>query len=278
MNSGDLIASLLYGPMWTYLCVLGRVGPLLAMMPPIVGSSIPNRVKVLLVLSIALVITPLVLQHATPLPPFLLGMVIGLAKELLLGVLLGSAVMLIVTSLQIGGQIISSLASMDVAQAADPTTQETVSVVSQLFSWFAMVLFLLLGGHRVMLGACMDSFTTYPAGGVLAEEHWVLHLHEVLQHSIAIGIRAAAPPAIALLLANFVTALIGRTLPQLNIIAIGFNLNVTVMILVLILSMSSIGWVFQNELVEWVEMTTQLFQDDQSSLTSIRPSEVSRGG
>ena len=80
MSSGDAIASLLYGPMWTFLCVLSRTGPLLAMMPPIQGSSIPNRVKVLLALMIAMVITPLVLVNSTPLPPHLAGVAIGIAK------------------------------------------------------------------------------------------------------------------------------------------------------------------------------------------------------
>jgi len=130
-------------------------------------------------------------------------------------------------------------------------------------------LFLTLGGHRIVLGACLDSFSIYPAGGVLAEEHWLMHLHDLLRHSVSVGMRAAAPPAIALLLANFVTALIGRTLPQLNIMAIGFNINVTVMILVLTMSMASIGWIFQNELVQWIEMTTALFPAG---------NEVARGG
>ena len=91
--------------------------------------------------------------------------------------------------------------------------------------------------------------------------------------------RAAAPPAIALLLANFVTALIGRTLPQLNIMAIGFNINVTIMILVLTMSMESIGWVFQNELVEWIEMTTGMFSSRSAEIAiASRPSEVTHGG
>lgn len=264
----DPIASLLYGPMWTFLCVLSRIGPLLAMMPPLQGSSIPNRIKVLLALSIALAVTPLVMENASDLPGHIIEIVIGLAKELLLGMLFGTSVMLIVTSLQIGGQVISSLASMDVAQAADPTTQETITVISQMFSWVAMALFLTLGGHRVVLGACLDSFQLYPAGKVLAEENWLLHLPDLLLHSVSIGMRAAAPPAIALLLANFVTALIGRTLPQLNIMAIGFSLNVTIMILVLATSIASIGWVFQNELVEWVEGTTSLFLEPTASTTN----------
>ncbi len=279
MSSGDFIASLLYGPMWTFLCVLGRTGPLLAMMPPIQGSSIPNRVKVLLALMIAMSVTPLVMANATPLPAHLAGIVIGLAKELLLGLLFGTAVLMIVTSLQVGGQVISSLASMDVAQAADPTTQETVTVVSQMFSWVAMALFLTLGGHRIVLGACLDSFTVYPAGGIIAEEHWLMHLQDLLRHSISVGMRAAAPPAIALLLANFVTALIGRTLPQLNIMAIGFNINVTIMILVLTMSMASIGWVFQNELVEWIELTTGMFSGPSTEISFAGHSlEVMRGG
>ena len=276
----DPIATLLYGPMWTFLCVLSRTGPLLALMPPLQGSSIPNRVKVLLALSIALAVTPLVMASSTELPSHLIPMVIGLSKELLLGVLYGTSVMMIVTSLQIGGQVISSLASMDVAQAADPTTQETVTVISQMFSWVAMALFLTLGGHRVVLGACLDSFQLYPAGGILAEENWLLHLPDLLLHSVSVGMRAAAPPAIALLLANFVTALIGRTLPQLNIMAIGFSLNVTIMILVLAMSIASIGWVFQNELVEWVERTTNLFLVPSSSdaVSEIGSQETSRGG
>jgi flagellar biosynthetic protein FliR len=80
-------------------------------------------------------------------------------------------------------------------------------------------------------------------------------------------------------LANFVTALIGRTLPQLNIMAIGFNINVTIMILVLTMSMASIGWVFQNELVEWIELTTGMFSGPSTEISFASHSlEVMRGG
>ncbi len=90
-------------------------------MPPLQGVAIPNRVKGLLLIMIAMVMTPVLIEYSTPLPDHLPDLVIGLVKELLLGLLFGTAVMIIVTSLQIGGQVISSLASMDVAQAADPT-------------------------------------------------------------------------------------------------------------------------------------------------------------
>ena len=229
-------------------------------MPPLRGSSIPMRVRALLALMLAVTVTPLVMQTATPVPTSLLLIGIQIAKELLLGVLFGTAIQVVLTGLQFGGQIMSSLASMDIAEAADPANDETISVISQLLSWIAMGLFLVLGGHRQLISCCIDSFTMYPAGAVLAEEFWLMHLPDLLRHSISIGIRAAAPIAIALLMANLITALIGRTLPQMNIMAIGFNVNVLVLLLMLSLSIGTIGWVFQNELAEWIERTTSLFQ------------------
>jgi flagellar biosynthetic protein FliR len=229
------------------------------MMPPLRGSNVPMRVRALLALMLAIAVTPLVADSATQLPNNLLLIGIQIAKEVLLGVLFGTAIQVVLTGLQFGGQIMSSLASMDIAEAADPSNDETTAVLNQLLSWIAMGLFLALGGHRQLIGCCLDSFAHYPAGGVLAEEHWLMHLQDLLHHSVGIGIRAAAPIAIALLMANLVTALIGRTLPQLNIMAIGFNINILVLLISLSLSIGTIGWIFQSELAAWIEKTTHLF-------------------
>ena len=40
-----------------------------------------------------------------------------------------------------------------------------------------------------------------------------------------LGIRAAAPAVTALLLASLILGLVGRTLPQLNVLSMGFGLN-----------------------------------------------------
>jgi flagellar biosynthetic protein FliR len=253
------LTSLLHGPLWTFLCVLSRIGTLLTLMPPLRGSQVPMRVRALLAVMMAAAVTPLVISTSTAMPNSLLVMGIQICKELLLGILFGTAIHVVLTGLQFGGQIMTSLASMDLAEGADPTSEETTSVMNQLLSWIAMALFLLLGGHRQLIACCLDSFAHYPAGGVLVEERWLLHFQDLLTHSIGIGIRAAAPVAISLLIANLVTALIGRTLPQLNIMAIGFNINVLVFLWMLGLSIGGLGWVYQSELAGWIEQLQLLF-------------------
>jgi len=232
---------------------------LLALMPPLLGSAIPMQIRALFAIMLAGCMTPLVMADAAPLPSSLIVMTIQVSKELMLGMLFGSAIQVVITGLQVGGQIMSSLASMDIAESADPMSQETTSVLNQMLSWIAMALFLALGGHRQLLNCCLDSFAYYPAGAVAADEHWLMHVHDLLHHSLSIGIRASAPIAIALLLANLITALIGRTMPQMNIMAIGFGINLSVLLWMLTVSLGSIGWVFQSELASWLERTADLF-------------------
>ncbi len=58
--------------------------------------------------------------------------------------------------------------------------------------------------------------------------------------------------ATALLLSNLITGLLARTLPQLNVLAIGFNINALALLLLLFLAVGGVAWVFQTELSVWL--------------------------
>jgi flagellar biosynthetic protein FliR len=58
---------------------------------------------------------------------------------------------------------------------------------------------------------------------------------------------------VALLLATVVLGLVSRTLPQLNILALGFGLNAVVTFMVLAISVGTIAWLFQEQFEPAVE-------------------------
>ena len=74
-----------------------------------------------------------------------------------------------------------------------------------------------------------------------------------MAESFSLAVRGAAPAMVALLLATVVLGLISRTLPQLNILAIGFGLNAMATFLVLAVSLGTIAWLFQEQLDPAVE-------------------------
>lgn len=254
----DAILSMLSQPLWVFLAVLARISPPLMMTPPTRSTSVPKRVRAFIAITFSALVAPMASTHATPMPGDLLNIAIALANEVILGILLGSIVMLAFASLQLAGQTVGHLAGYDSVTGVDPSGDEEMPVISSMLGWLAMAIFIIIGGHRQLLDCCMESFTHYPIGSVQFQTSWLDELDSVMRHTLVIGIRAAAPMATALLLANLVTGLLARTLPQLNVLAIGFNINALAMLMLLSVSMGGMAWVFQDELSVWLESCTRI--------------------
>lgn len=252
MATGDVLLGLLSQPAWVFITVLARISPPLMMSPPTSSSAVPMRIRALIALGMSALLTPLAFDTAVPMPGDLIHISLAVACEILLGLLLGSVILLAIACLQIAGQSIGHLAGFDLATSADPTSNEEMPVVSNMLGWLSMAILLLVGGHRQLLECCLDSYQRYPAGSVLFEESWLEEIVMITKHTFEIGIRAAAPLATALLLSNLFTGLLARTLPQLNVLAIGFNINALALLTLLFMSLGSVTWVFQHELVVWV--------------------------
>lgn len=249
----DMLVGLLTQPIWVFLTVLARISPALMLSAPTRSSAVPMRFRALLAIGVGALLTPVAYGSARAMPADLLNLTISMASEILLGVLLGSIILLAITCLQVAGQSVGHLAGFDMATAVDPSSDEEMPVISNMLGWLAMAVLLLVGGHRQLLECCLDTYTRYPAGGVLFESSWLEEIVGVLRDTFVIGIRAAAPLATALLLANLVTGLLARTLPQLNVLAIGFNINAMALLVLLFISIGGVTWVFQNELGMWID-------------------------
>jgi flagellar biosynthetic protein FliR len=250
---GDSLVSLLTQPLWVLVILLARISPVLALTPPLNSSGVPMRVRALMIIAVAVLLTPTIQNTAAAMPPDLMHIVIAIVGEILLGVLLGTVVLLAITCLQLAGQAIGYLAGFDFAVSVDPGSSEEIPVLSNLLGLLAMAIWLLMGGHRQLLECALDSFARYPAGAVIFETSWLEELALVLRHTFEVGLRAAAPIAVALLLSNIVTGVLARTLPQLNILSIGFNLNVSALLIVFTIGLGSVTWVYQSELVVWLD-------------------------
>src|SRR5690606_40465510 len=122
-------------------------------------------------------------------------------------------------------------------------------VFSALIQYATLALFVVLGGHRLIVGALLETFVWAPPGQAFYGREFTEVIIGLMTQSFQLGIRAAAPMMIALLLATLVLGLVSRTLPQINVIAVGFGLNSLVTIGGLMLTMGIIAWAFQDPIV-----------------------------
>jgi len=229
-----------------FLFVFARVGGLVVAAPVFGARGAPKYVRLLLAAAVALMIAPVFWSSLAPQTNHTLSLVITLAREVVLGLLLGLALLIVVTGLQIAGRIIGQMSGIALAETVDPDLGTTTPLFGRLFDLVATAVFLLAGGHRQVLAALLDSFAWIEPGGALFSTSLLETLNEVAAHSFLLAIRVSAPVVVALLLATLIVGFVSRAVPQLNSIMLGLSLNAMIAMAVLSVSLGGAAWLFNE--------------------------------
>ncbi len=240
-------------PFVTFTFVLARIGGLVMTAPLFGSQEVPTRIRALLAFALALVITPVEWSTPAPMPANLILYALAMAGELLVGLILGLGVMILLSGVQVAGQVISQMSGMSLADVFNPGFDSEVPVISNLLHLVTLAVFVIIGGHRLLVGALLDTYSSMPVGHAGLPDSLGKLVSSLLTESFSLAVRGAAPSMVALLLATIVLGLISRTLPQLNILAIGFGLNAVVTFLVLAISVGAIAWLFQEQFEPAIE-------------------------
>jgi len=219
----QLLQTMLNLPLLALL--LARVSGLVAFAPFFGSAAIPVSARAFLAFFITVVILPVTSNFVTP-PGDLGGLVIAMAGELMIGLLFGLMISTVFSGLELAGLLLGQQMGISLAQVFDPLFEEEASVLGQLYFWLTMMIFLLLRGHLIVLTALIKSFQTLPPGKLVVDQNVLDGIAGVLQLTFILGLQVSAPIIVAIFLATLALGFIGRTMPQLNILSVGFNLRV----------------------------------------------------
>lgn len=227
-----------------FTLVLSRLSGLM-MTAPIYGSlEVPARVRALLVLALSLLVTPSQLaEHADADTLIGYGMLVG--GELAIGLVLGLGVQILFLAPQVAGQLISQMSGIALADVFNPSLDSEIPVFSQLLYLFSLAIFVVIGGHRLVMAGLLETFNVIPPGQASVFTTFSESFTTLVAQSLELGLRASAPTVTALLLATLIMGLISRTVPQLNVMSLGFGVSAITTLVVLSLSLAGIAWAFE---------------------------------
>ena len=249
-----LLETYLLNQFAVFVLVAARVGGLVATAPIFGSRAAPLTFRAFLVVALSLLITPLFADRPPADPNNMLIFGKYVLNETLLGLLLGVGVTILLNGVQVTGQLIAQIGGTAIADVFDPTLDENVPIYSQMFYFLTLAMFVLLDGHRLTAEALLDTYQWLPPGKALLGESFVGVLTALLSQSFQLGVRAAAPAMTALLIATLVLGLISRTLPQINVIAVGFNISALLSVGILFFSLGAIAWAFPQQTVNALDL------------------------
>lgn len=224
----------------TYALVLARVVGLCLTAPGLVVPGLGWRFRMGLAAMLGAVLFPVVSTQTVSHLDWPNAAWSGLT-EVLTGGLLGWTAGLIVAGARTAGELVAAQAGLSTATLFDPESGEEQTPLGHLYGWIATAAFLAMDGPLALVRALTESYTVIPMGQLMLSRQSATLAFDQLGHALELALRAAAPPAIALVMTGIVVGWLSRTAPSLPFLALSLSLRAGMGILLVLFGLAALA-------------------------------------
>lgn len=224
--------SISLGWLWIFFCATARVSGLMLIAPAFSSPMITARIKIGMVLALALVIC-MGTGVKGEWPENMMLIASGVAVELITGLLLGAGYRIVFAAAGMAGELAGLQMGVGSASIFDPNSGQSASLTEGFFTLAFTVLFLSIDGHHQLLRVLGESYSVVPPGGAWEHMPSLDVLMRGVTDSIGFGCRMAAPIVLPLILLTVAIALISRAFPQANVISLNYGLGMLLGVLLM---------------------------------------------
>ena len=228
--------------------VFARLGAMLMTAPLFSARVIPLHVRIVSVFVLTTLITPLQWQSNSGVDLNSYSVFFHVLANVVIGASLGLTMLILFSGVQVAGSVICRSGQM----ALEPCGNDPVAIegpaASRILQWLALIIFVAMGGHRLMMTALLDSFQSIPLATHLLPERLLQIVVHMVGESFRLAIRIAAPVVTALLASTLAIGLVSRALPQINAFSIGLAINLWSTFWTLFFSLAIVAYLFGDYL------------------------------
>lgn len=206
--------------------ILIRVSAFLFTWPVFSVFSVPRPAKILLAVVLTICLFPVVPHEALTAEMLSLNIVWYVMKEVFVGLCLGFFTRLLFFAVSIAGQLISTSMGLSSGQMFNPALGNQSTTTEQFFTTLATLLFLAINGHHYFLTGLAQSFDVIQISSTGASFALFKDVGAILQMVCIAGIKISAPVMVAIFFLNVAIGIIGRVVPQINVLVTSLPINI----------------------------------------------------
>ncbi len=205
-----------------------RVGAMLAAAPLWNHSAFSRRSRAAFALVVAAAMWPLAPAAALPPDASALATAQAAWTELWLGFALGFGTRIAFAGIALLGELISVQGGLGAASVLDPTSGANSVALASLFQTFGLLVFLAMDGPHLLLRALAGSFAAVPVGAALSVEALAGGIVAGAGLLFELAVRIAAPVTVLMWVVNLGVGILGRFVPQLNLMMLQLPANILI--------------------------------------------------
>ena len=225
------------------LLVSLRIVPTLAFSPPFTLVRVPALVRVALCLALS---AWMVASHPTQTSGVDLdriGLLSIALSELMIGLALALALQLAFAALMTVGRAIDLQAGYAFAVIADPTSRAQMPLIGMIFAYAAAAVFFTTDGPANLLAIWSLSLEHVPLGAAISGDALAI-IGGYISSVFILAFGGGGLVLLILFMIDFSIALVSRTLPQMNVMFLGFQVKALATLVVLPIALAGSAALF----------------------------------
>jgi flagellar biosynthetic protein FliR len=229
------------------ILIILRTSGLLITATVLGDKGIPKLIRVGLVLLLALVLLPALPNIDSFNQVTSVWQLAGLAfNELLIGFVIGLFFRLIFIGILTAGSMVGYQIGFMFATVFDSNMSNQVSIIGRFLYVLAILFFLSINGHHVIINAFADSYQVIPPGGVNDYGSTGELIIKYSAYIFVIALKVASPIMITLFLTDVALGTIAKTMPTMNVFFVGFPIKIGVGLTVMAMSLPLFVYVVEK--------------------------------
>ena len=205
---------------------------------PVFGvETINSHIKVLFATALALVVFPTLKWSPEQMASVQSGFVMLVMREVFLGLSMGFLARFFFFAFRIAGEMVSQGMGLGAAAMFNPSMGGQTSSIEQFYVSMATLFYLCVNGHHFLITGLVESFTWAPAAVLKLNISQFTGVAQMTQEIIELGLRFSAPVVISVLAINLILGVVGKTVPQLNVLVTSFPINIMAGLFLLIITL-----------------------------------------
>ena len=210
-----------------FLLVSLRAGCLLLFCPPWDSRLIPVPVRVISILGLSLVLTPVVSPFLPPFPTSWVAALFLVVREFFLGLGCGLVFRFLFAGVQMAGNLVSVQMGFGMATLLDPQSRARNTLLAELLVLLATLIFLTMDGHHALIRLLSRSFHDVPLQTAFSfPASLITSVSDLGRLMFQLAIRLLAPVLALLFLTQLALGLVARAVPQIQVMLVGFPLTI----------------------------------------------------
>lgn len=231
-----------------FILLFFRFGALFMAVPIFSHNSIPISLKAAMAFFFSIVfyssMPPLAIPITVP------SIVLAILSELLFGLAIGTILQVAFNVITFAGGQISFMMGFSMASAIDPQSGISMPIISQFLSLMALMILFSIDMHHWMLLFIDGSLQNIPLGGFLMSENLFNYIIKATSNMFMVGFMIAFPITALSWLADVIFGMLMKTMPQFNLLVIGFPIKIMVSFVVLIATFSATMLILKGQMQE----------------------------